>query len=94
MVAADVVAADVVAELADADVVVAADAEDVEAGAGAHGAVAAVAAAEAGVCLGVGADPGAKRQRRSLKSAIVGAGRNIRPLVYCAQSVRHAMVRW
>ncbi len=32
------------------------------------------AAAERGVCLGVDADPGAKRQLPSLKSAIVGAG--------------------
>ena len=44
------------------------------AGAGADGAAAAAAAAERGVCLGVDADPGAKRKQRSLKSAIVGAG--------------------
>lgn len=47
---------------------------DAEAAEAAAAAAAGVAAAERGVCLGVGADPGAKRKQPSLKSAIVGAG--------------------
>jgi hypothetical protein len=80
-----VVDADAVAEVdaeaaAAESAAAAADAElDAELDAGsAVAAVAAVAAAaaEGGVCLGVGADPGAKRKQRSLRSAIVGAGEN------------------
>jgi hypothetical protein len=77
----DADAADVVAEAAEAADAESADAEAAESAdadaesADADGAAAA-AAAERGVCLGVGADPGAKRKQPSLKSAIVGAGEN------------------
>jgi hypothetical protein len=71
------VAADVVAGSASDAAESASDAAtdaDSDADAGGVAAAAVEAAAHGGVCLGVGADPGAKRQLPSLKSAIVGAG--------------------
>jgi len=69
---AEAAVAEDVVESADAD----AEAADAEAAGSADAAVAAVAAAvERGVCLGVGADPGAKRKQRSLKTLSLGPGR-------------------
>jgi hypothetical protein len=81
--AADAAAAAVVAESADADAVDV-DAEDAEDAAAAAGVAAAVAAGD-GVCLGVGAGPGAELKLSGLRNFIVfGPGRSvsIRPLSY------------